>query len=253
MNPQLDANLKPIEPSSPVINSGNNAPAGGLPTSDYDGGKRLIGTKVDRGAYESNVNNAPILTVTNTNNSGAGSLRQAILDSNSSPDEKSIEFDIVGACPRVITPTTTLPALVAPVTIAGYSQPGSVQNTYTSGFAGNLCIALSGGGGLANGLHLQTGAGQIMTVEGIAFHGFTSEAVLISGTGAGNVRGNAFGTGTTASFLVPGFSDAAIRVQNAPGSVIGGFDVSSATSLPLPPRSASGWRLPMGSASCATT
>ncbi len=52
-DPQLDSNRRPIEPASPAINSGNNAIPGGAPTSDLDGGPRIVGSTIDRGAYES--------------------------------------------------------------------------------------------------------------------------------------------------------------------------------------------------------
>jgi hypothetical protein len=55
-----------------------------------------------------------------------------------------------------------------------------------------------------------------MTVDGIAFYGFTSEGVKITGEGSGFVRGNGFGTGANAVIRRAGFADAAIRVNGAP-------------------------------------
>ncbi len=226
VNAQISASYKPIVPSSPLINSGSNTPPGGLPTTDHDGGLRQIGTLVDRGAFETSVNDITTFTVTNANNTGSGSLRQAITDANQSSDASEIEFDISGNCPRVIGLTSTLPAVTTPTRILGYSQAGSARNEAAYAFDGTLCIALNGAGSIASGLRFQTGTGETMSVEGIAFYGFTSEAVLISGTGSGNVLGNAFGTGA-AGLAAPGFDDAAIRVQNAPASLIGGGDVAS--------------------------
>ena len=45
-------------------------------------------------------------TVTNTNDSGAGSLRQAILDANANPGGDTIAFGIPGAGVHTITPAT---------------------------------------------------------------------------------------------------------------------------------------------------
>ena len=225
INPQFDADYDPIEPGSPLINSGDNSPRGGLANLDNDGGPRQIGSRVDRGAKESNVNDISTFTVTNANDAGAGSLRQAIINANQSSDSSEIRFNLTGNCPRVLAPTSLLPAITSSTSIVGYSQPGSARNESQYAFDGTLCIALTGVDTLATGLAFATGDDEIMTVEGIAFYGFTSEAVLISGSGRGNVRGNAFGTGAT-GLIAPGFDDAAIRVQNAPGSLIGGVDAA---------------------------
>ncbi len=61
--------------------------------------------------------------VTNTNNDGAGSLRQAILDANANPGADTIQFSLSG-CPCVISLTTALPVITDSLTIAG---PGADQ------------------------------------------------------------------------------------------------------------------------------
>lgn len=66
---------------------------------------------------------AATFTVTNTNDSGAGSLRQAILDANAAPGADTIVFAI-GTGIQVITPATLLPMITDPVTIDGTTQPG---------------------------------------------------------------------------------------------------------------------------------
>ncbi|MDQ4121319.1 MAG: carboxypeptidase regulatory-like domain-containing protein [Acidobacteriota bacterium] len=62
--------------------------------------------------------------VTNTNNSGAGSLRQAILNANQNVGVQTISFNISGTAPFVIAPTTELPVITDPVIIDGTTQPG---------------------------------------------------------------------------------------------------------------------------------
>lgn len=64
---------------------------------------------------------AATLTVTNTNDSGPGSLRQAIADANAAPGS-TIAFAI-GSGLRVIRPLSPLPTLVGG-TVDGMSQPG---------------------------------------------------------------------------------------------------------------------------------
>ncbi|HNB51831.1 MAG TPA: hypothetical protein PK530_07805, partial [Anaerolineales bacterium] len=48
-------------------------------------------------------------TVINTNDSGAGSLRQAILNANSNPGPDTIDFNIPGGGVHTISPVTNLP------------------------------------------------------------------------------------------------------------------------------------------------
>ncbi len=43
-----------LRPGSPALNTGANTPFGDLSTRDLDGGARIIGPAVDRGAYEAN-------------------------------------------------------------------------------------------------------------------------------------------------------------------------------------------------------
>lgn len=71
-------------------------------------------------------------TVINTNDAGAGSLRQAIIDANSNGnavDMDVIEFDISGSEVHTITLASALPVITQKVTIDGYSQTGAQQNT----------------------------------------------------------------------------------------------------------------------------
>jgi len=72
-------------------------------------------------------------TVTNTADSGAGSLRQAIDDANSAAGADTIAFNIPGAGVHTITPLSLLPIIGTPLTIDGYTQPGSTANTNATG------------------------------------------------------------------------------------------------------------------------
>jgi hypothetical protein len=221
VDPQLDGNYRPLEPGSPMIDSGSDFPPGGLPSRDHAGGVRRVGVRVDRGAYESSISSVPVLTVTSTASSGPGTLRQAILDANADPDENRIVFSLPVACPAILSLVSALPPLTAPATIAGETQAGSRETLHPRLFDATACVVLSGSGNLATGLEFATtSAGQHMSVSGLVFYGFTSEAVRISGPGRGIVRGNTFGTG--APIVAQGFADAVIRVEDAPGTLIGG-------------------------------
>ena len=75
------------------------------------------------------VSNAATYTVTNNNDSGAGSLRQAILDANSNGGSDNIVFNIAGSsvAARTITLSSDLPDLMGTVIIDGTTQAnGSV-------------------------------------------------------------------------------------------------------------------------------
>lgn len=86
--------------------------------------------------------NSADFTVINTNDEGPGSLRQAILNANSSPETDIIVFDIPGEGVHTIQPLTPLPNISESVVIDGYSQPGATRATGTS--PANLLIELDG-------------------------------------------------------------------------------------------------------------
>ncbi|HSO75243.1 MAG TPA: VCBS repeat-containing protein, partial [Blastocatellia bacterium] len=69
---------------------------------------------------------AAIFTVINTNDAGAGSLRQAITSAGTNPGADLINFAIPGAGTQTINLVTPLPLILQPVTIDGPTQdPGS--------------------------------------------------------------------------------------------------------------------------------
>jgi len=99
--------------------------------------------------------------VHNTADSGSGSLRQAILDSNAATgDSNTIDFALSGHGVRTISPVSPLPAITNPVLIDGFSQPG---------YAGTPLIAVtapSSGGTDALAIGSNT------TVRGLVVDGF---------------------------------------------------------------------------------
>ena len=88
-------------------------------------------------------------TVTTTADSGDGSLRQMIMDSNSNGGPNEIRFSI-GSGVQTINLLSELPAITTPVTIDGTSQPGS-------GNTPRIELNGSGAGSGANGLHITAG------------------------------------------------------------------------------------------------
>lgn len=207
-DPKLNSSFHPIEsPPSPVINSGDNDVPGGLPANDLDGGPRVVGSTVDRGVYESNVDDAFILHVTNIDDSGGGSLREAIKNANMNGGFNIIEFDIGMSCgPQVITLASDLPDIKSSVLINGYTQPGSAENELNVGFDAVFCIVLDGGThGIDFGFNVPAseGSGVALTVEGIAFSGFTNTAINLLGGSGHVIEGVRIGGSTGAGALDP--------------------------------------------------
>lgn len=168
--------------------------------------------------------------VTNTNDSGAGSLRQAILQSNAAPTADTILFNIGGpAETKTITPHTELPSITSPVTIDGYSQPGAAVNTATFG-ASNAKIKVELDGTIAHtgenavfvdGLTVNTSA---TVIRGLAINRFANGIALAnpnkcaSGT---KVEGNFVGTNAAGNVGL-GNEGSGIHAECAPGSLVGG-------------------------------
>src|SRR3954447_21699368 len=112
---------------------------------------------------------AATFSVTNTLDSGAGSLRQAILDANGAAGTDTIVFVIPGAGLHTISPATNLPGITGAVILDGYSQPGSSVNTLALGDNAVLQIELNGSA-VSNGVGLDfTGAVNGGEVKGILF------------------------------------------------------------------------------------
>jgi hypothetical protein len=221
-DPSLDAGFVP-QAGSPALNSGTDFVAGGVPSSDHDGGPRIIGSRPDRGALESAISDIGVITVTSTADSGAGTLRQAILDSNQTVNAEVIRFNIgsVATCPYLITPASLLPAITSPVTIDGFSQPGSDPNGESLEDDAQRCVAL--GANLSHGLRLRPDAGEQMTIRGLAFFDFSTAAIEVDGDGTAVIEGNSFGV-RAGLYIGPGFEGDAIQIIGAPGSRIGGED-----------------------------
>ena len=90
---------------------------------------------------------ANTFTVTNSNDSGSGSLAQAITDANNAPGADTIVFDILGVGVHVIDVSANgLPGVTDDVTIDGYTQPGAQQNTLAVGDNAIILIQIDGGG-----------------------------------------------------------------------------------------------------------
>lgn len=184
--------------ASPAINAGTSQVPGGEPKTDLDGNVRVLGNAPDLGAYESPSNNASTFTVTNANDDGVGSLRQAMTQANASASPvTSILFNIPGGCPQVINLASPLPDIKVPMQIEGYSQPGSFANTDAEAFTATLCVVVQPGAsfGTGNGFHVAAGvanANAALTLTGIGLGSFY-RGVSLQGGNYHRILGNQFG------------------------------------------------------------
>ncbi len=166
---------------------------------------------------------AATFNVTNTNDSGAGSLRQAILDANAAGGADTIAFNITGSGVHTIAPVTALPAITSPVTINGYSQPGASANTHdtTQGLDTVLKIEIDGAATGVGSICFDVAAADT-TIKGLDIHGCQTGIRLQNAAANAVIEGNFLGTDPTGTTPFAASSGAHIAAA-APGNIrIGG-------------------------------
>jgi len=172
------------------------------------------------------VASAATYVVTSVNNSGAGSLRQAILDANANPGADLINFNIPGAGGHPIFLKTLLPVITDPVTIDGYSQPGATPNTATMADNATLLIELTGTDpfffNAGDALVITAGSS---TVKGLIINGFTNAGnsacgIRIMSKGGNVISGNFIGTNASGFSAIP--NTLGIYMEDSPNNTIGG-------------------------------
>ena len=153
-------------------------------------------------------------TVTNINDAGAGSLRDAITSADAdATTPRLIDFNIASAGVQTITLDSELPQITATMTIDGTTQ---------SGYAGSPLIEIVGTLiSSGTGLDLQSDAN---TVRGLVLSGFEIE-ISIEGS-SNTVAANYIGTsaaGGAPSVLNPVSNEAAVYIIGGSiGNTIGG-------------------------------
>ena len=117
------------------------------------------------------------ISVTNTNDSGPGSLRTAINDANAAPDLNDILFSIPGPGPWTIHVLSPLPDITSALAIQGSSPAGYVANTAAPGLPmnGTLRVELDGtnAGAGTNGLFFSFGS----SVDGLVINNFSGAGI----------------------------------------------------------------------------
>ena len=160
---------------------------------------------------------ATTFTVVNTNDSGAGSLRQAILDAsaNAAAGPNTIAFAIPGSGAFTIAPATRLPNLRGTLTVDGYTQAGSFPNTLTTDQGGLdtvLKIEIKGTGN-GFGFVLETGTPPAdVIVRGLVLNGFGPHIAGGNAASRLTVHGSFIGTTLDGLAAVPSTSMACINL-----------------------------------------
>ena len=160
---------------------------------------------------------ATTFTVFNTNDGGAGSLRQAIISANANPGVDTINFNLPAGV-QTLTPGTPLPTITDPVIINGYSQFGSSQNTQADGDNALLTIEIDGSNVDPIDPCLTITAGS-STVQGLVINRCRF-GIRLSGAGGNVIQGNFFGTDPTGTIRRANFIS--VHVSDSPNNTIGG-------------------------------
>jgi parallel beta-helix repeat protein len=153
---------------------------------------------------------AATFTVTNTADTGPGSLRQSILSANATPAADTILFNIPGSGIHTIAPFSALPAIVSPVTIDGGTE--RIEISGASAPDGTDALRVTAGG---------------TTIRSIAINRFRAaifggggNAIIFQGGGGNAVYGCFIGTNYGGTAAV-GNGAIAISIDESANNVIG--------------------------------
>jgi hypothetical protein len=154
---------------------------------------------------------AATFTVTNTNDSGAGSLRQAILDANANSGADTIAFNIPGSGVQTIALSSSLP-------LASATGGLTVDATTQPDYAGTPLIAVACANTGVSGFNF-TSAG---TVQGLSIGGCGTGIIAGSGGGPITVKSSYLGVGPDGTTPVPNnagisLSHVEFTIGGAPG------------------------------------
>ncbi|TFH35486.1 MAG: hypothetical protein E4G95_06845, partial [Bacteroidia bacterium] len=160
------------------------------------------------------------ILVSNTDDAGPGSLRNAIEYANTNPGRDSIIFNIPEPGLHTIQPVTPLPPITDPLVIDGYTQPGAEVAGETT--PATLLIQLDGINLIEDVMHsgLQIGGGN-STVRGLIINQF-ADGIHIHQNGGNIIEGNYIGVDNTGLSATSGNTQGAVRIWDCSDNIIGG-------------------------------
>ncbi len=154
--------------------------------------------------------------VAKTDDSGPGTLRQAILDANANSGADTIKFSISGSGVQTITPTSQLPTITDPVTIDGTTQLG---------YAPDKPLIVLDGSQAGNSIGLLCKVGGNI-VEGLVICNFAQFGIVLDGSTDSNHGNNIVSNfiGTDSSGKKPQANGAGILFFHSSHNFIGGLN-----------------------------
>jgi titin len=151
-----------------------------------------------------------VFAVITANDSGEGSLRQAILDANANAGPNTVIFDVPGAGVHTIRPLSPLPTVTGPLSLDATFQPG---------YAGAPLIELDGSlaGNSADGLTISGGES---TVRGLALDSFAGSGIVLRDNGGDLITADYVGTNVTGTAARG--NGTGVFVDNTSDNTVGG-------------------------------
>jgi IPT/TIG domain/S-layer homology domain len=165
---------------------------------------------------------AATFNVTSTNDTGAGSLRQAIIDANGAGGADTIAFNIAGSGVHTITLATALPAVTGALTIDGYTQSGASANTHPVGQGLNTVLRIEIDAAATTGACLTVSASNT-TIKGLAIHGCEIGIALSNDAFSNNrIEGCFLGTNVAGSARIDQDPNVQVEIAGQTGAIVGG-------------------------------
>ena len=145
---------------------------------------------------------------------GECTLRAAIQQANSTANLAAgpdvIIFDVPGAGPHTISPTSALPSITQPVVIDGTTEPDFGGTTPVVELAGTSA-------GAASGLTISAGNS---TVRGLAINRFAANGILLATGGGNTIQQNMIGTNPAGTADL-GNGTHGVNIFNSPNNLVG--------------------------------